>query len=300
MANQDAMLPTFIGIGAPKSGTTWLYRCLREHPDIFMSPVKETRFFDYGTIDGRMPEYRAHFAGSESYPARGEFSTRYLTSYRAPQRIQQHLPNIRLIAAVRNPIEQVYSHYWHLRRQNFHQWHTDNLPLSLEAALDQYPEVLLEPARYDTHLERWLQHFDTSQLLILFYDDICHRPQTVLQSVYDFLGVASHVQPPSRHLHDSSVRRGASPRSAGLGRLYALLYRIWSRHIAYRSKQYFGTRAVARLQDALKLRTLAESIFMKSGYPPMPSHTRARLQALFQPDIRSLTARTGRNLSHWQ
>ncbi|PON15180.1 hypothetical protein C2W62_25225 [Candidatus Entotheonella serta] len=61
------MRPTFIGIGAPKAGTTWLYHCLREHPDVFMGAVKETRFFDYGTIDGRMAEYYAHFTDSERY-----------------------------------------------------------------------------------------------------------------------------------------------------------------------------------------------------------------------------------------
>ncbi len=300
MANAYAKRPTFIGIGAPKSGTTWLYQCLREHPDIFMGSVKETRFFDYGTIDGRMPEYLAHFTGSERFAARGEFSTRYLTSYRAPQRIQHHLPKIRLLVAVRNPVDQVYSHYWHLLRQNFHQWCAEGLPHSFEAALEQYPEVLLEPASYDKHIGRWLQHFDASQLLILFYDDICHRPQFVLQTVYDFLEVSPHVQPSSWQTHDSSVRRGASPRTTGLGRLYTLLYSVWSRHIAYRGKQYLGTRAVARLQDTLKLRSLAESIFMKPGYPAMQPNTRARLQTCFQLDIDNLAKRTGRDLSHWQ
>ncbi|ETX05430.1 MAG: hypothetical protein ETSY2_22955 [Candidatus Entotheonella gemina] len=179
------MLPTFIGIGAPKAGTTWLYRCLREHPDVFMALVKETRFFDYGTIDGRMAEYHAHFTGSHGYAARGEFSTRYLTSYRAPERIQHYLPEIRLIVAVRNPMEQVYSHYWHLLRQNFHQWHPDRLPCSFETALDHYPDALLEPASYDKHLQRWRQHFHASQLLILFYDDICHQPRDVLKTVYE-------------------------------------------------------------------------------------------------------------------
>ncbi|ETW98282.1 MAG: hypothetical protein ETSY1_19365 [Candidatus Entotheonella factor] len=299
-ATDPIMLPTFMGIGAPKAGTTWLYHCLREHPDIFMTSVKETRFFDYGTIDGRMAEYHAHFAGSGRYAVRGEFSTRYLTSCRAPQRIQHHLPDIRLIVAVRNPVEQVYSHYWHLVRQNFHQWHHDCLPHSFEAALKQYPEALLEPASYDKHLQRWQQYFDASQLLILFYEDICRQPQDILQTVYSFLGAEPDVKPPSLQAHNSSVRRGASPRTAGLGQLYALLYGVWSRHIAYRCKQYLGTRTVARLQDRLKLRIWAEFVFMHPGYPSMQPDTRARLRAFFEPDIRGLSERTGRDLSHWQ
>lgn len=200
---------------------------------------------------------------------------------------------------MRNPIEQVYSHYWHLLRQNFHQWQHDRLPSSFEAALDRYPDMLLEPASYDKHLQRWLQHFNASQLLILFYDDICRQPREVLQTVYGFLGVATDVLPPSLPAHNSAVRRGASPRTSGLGQLYALLYGAWSRHIAYRCKQYFGTRIVAQLQDRLRLRTLAEFLFMKPGYPSMQPNTRVRLRAFFEHDIRRLSERTGRDLSHW-
>ena len=81
------MLPNFIGIGAPKAGTTWLFKCLDEHPEVFVAAVKETSFFDYGTIEGRFAEYEAHFVGSEGYPAVGEVSTRYLSSHRAPARV---------------------------------------------------------------------------------------------------------------------------------------------------------------------------------------------------------------------
>src|SRR5947208_7454350 len=111
------MLPNFIGIGAPKAGTTWLAKCLAEHPQVFMAAVKKTNFFDYAAIEGRMTEYEIHFAGAEGKKAVGEYSVRYLLSAHAPERIQQILPGVRLIVSFRNPIDQVYSHYWHLHRQ---------------------------------------------------------------------------------------------------------------------------------------------------------------------------------------
>src|ERR1700730_8549447 len=101
------MLPNFIGIGAPKAGTTWLFLCLKEHPQIFVAERKETNFFDYNNAENRLPEYEEHFANSSGFEAVGEISTRYLTSTRAPERIRSVIPNVRLFVSLRNPIDQV-------------------------------------------------------------------------------------------------------------------------------------------------------------------------------------------------
>src|SRR5436190_8834257 len=102
------MLPNFIGIGAPKAGTTWFFKCLQEHPEVFVAAVKETSFFDFAEVAGRLDKYEEHFAGSESFPARGEISTRYLTSQEAPARVKTYVPTARLFVSLRNPIDQVY------------------------------------------------------------------------------------------------------------------------------------------------------------------------------------------------
>ena len=65
------MLPSFIGLGAPKSATTWLYHCLREHPEIFVADSKEVMFFDYGNISGRLPTYEEHFSQAGNAKAVG-------------------------------------------------------------------------------------------------------------------------------------------------------------------------------------------------------------------------------------
>src|SRR5262245_10285732 len=114
-------LPNFIGIGAPKAGTTWLAKCLGEHPDVFMPGAKELVFFDYGDFEHRLDDYQAHFQGVRSESAVGEFTTRYMASELPAPRIQRMIPGARLIACLRNPADQIYSHYWHLSRQNFHQ-----------------------------------------------------------------------------------------------------------------------------------------------------------------------------------
>jgi hypothetical protein len=297
------MLPNFIGIGAPKAGTTWLFRCLQEHPKVFVAAVKETNFFDYYTEDiaGRMGEYEAHFAGSEGAMAIGEVSTRYLNSrWGAPKRIRRLLPNVRLFVSLRNPIDQVYSHYWHLRRQNFHQGTCLKSPSSFEEAFEIYGERLLGDAFYYQHIQRWLHLFDQSQLLIIFYDDILTQPQKVLHTLYTYLGVDNTFTPPSISHTGLSVRLGTSPRSAFLGRIHSYLYGQLNGHIYHPLKQLVGVRSAIQIKDTLRIREIMELFFQRKGYPPMNPDTRVFLRNRFAEDIHNLEGLIGRDLSHWK
>jgi hypothetical protein len=247
-----------------------------------------------------MAEYEAHFNGSASASAVGEISTRYLSSTRAPERIKQHIPGVRLFVSLRNPIDQIYSHYWHLQRQNFHQWNHMPAPRSFEEALDVYAERLLGPGSYYKHVQCWLRYFDRSTLLIIFYDDIRVRPREVLNALYAFLGVDCTFIPRAIDQTGSDVRRGTSPRSPMLGRMHAYLYNRLN-HAIYRPfKQLVGTRAANQIKDALRVRQLMEALFLREGYPQMRPETRAFLRAQLAEDIHNLATLTGRDLSHWR
>jgi hypothetical protein len=201
---------------------------------------------------------------------------------------------------LRNPIEQVYSHYWHLTRQNFHQWGTSKLPRNIEEAIEQYGDKLLGPAYYFNHLQRWLRYFDRSQLLVILFDDIKSRPQEVLTNVYGFLGVDETFEPPSIHRKDSSVRLGTSPRSPVLGRIHSSLYDQLNRNVYHPLKQLVGPRAAIRMKDALKVRSIMERLFQREGYPEMRPRTRALLQERFAEDIQNLGDLTGLDFSQWK
>jgi sulfotransferase family protein len=294
------MLPNFIGIGAPKAGTTWLANCLGEHPQVFMAAVKETSFFRYEDPDGRLKEYEDHFTGAARATAVGEFTTSYLESDRPPAAIRRLVPNVRLLVSLRNPIDQVYSHYWHLARQNFHCWSAGDVPHTFEEAVARHAARLLSPVQYIRHLSRWLEHFDRSQLLILFYDDIRARPADVLHKAYAFLGVDANFAAPSMLEMGAAVRRGVSPRSPTLGLLYAKFYDRLNRYAYRPMKNVLGVRRAARLKDLLHLRHAFERVFFRPGYPPMRPDTRALLVERFADEIRSIEELTGRNLGHWK
>ena len=104
-------LPNFIIIGAAKAGTTALYEYLGEHPDVFVSPVKETNFFSSGHPIGTQDEYEAQFAGVRGERAIGEASVQYIASKNAAAQMRDQLPDVKLIAMLRNPADRAFSHY---------------------------------------------------------------------------------------------------------------------------------------------------------------------------------------------
>ena len=128
-------MPNFLVIGAAKSGTTALYHTLKQHPQIFMSPVKEPHFFAFegerpvycGPGDRelfnprvvfRLEDYVRLFDGLRAQTAVGEASVQYLMrSDAAAARIRQHIPRAKLIAILRQPADRAYSHYIMLRSQ---------------------------------------------------------------------------------------------------------------------------------------------------------------------------------------
>ncbi len=117
----------FIGIGAPKCGTTWLSAQLEAHPQIGFAPDKEVYYFA-DTILRRMAGKELHcFERGESwyheqFPAldgtissRGEFCPSYLYTEEAADRIAAYRPDIKLLLCLRPPVEMIYSWYWYNR-----------------------------------------------------------------------------------------------------------------------------------------------------------------------------------------
>lgn len=292
------MLPTFIGIGAPKSGTTWLFQCLQEHPEIFLTSVKETHFFDFFFDEEKISEYEENFRNSDYAKAIGELTVTYLVSVEAPERIRRYIPDVKLIVCLRNPFDQAYSHYWHLARQNFHE--SDRNRWTFEEAIERYHHRLIEPALYSKHLEAWFSYFKRTQIHLIFYDDIKKDPYKVLGNLYSFLEVNPDFVPQSMISKDTSTRQGVSPRNVWLGKLHSLVYDNLNRYIYLPLKQVVGDHNSALLKDSLKIRQIMQGLFYKSGYPEMNIETRSSLTKYFDNDIKRLEDLTGRSLSHWR
>ena len=174
--------PNFLGIGAPKCGTTWAYEVLRRHPQIFVAHGKELVYFSsekkYNLGENW---YLSHFKDAKNSKAIGEISVSYFTHKNATERIFEFDPNIKMILFVRDPVKRAFSHYrWLLQMGK-------SLPSFIDA-IDKVPGIK-EDSMYYMNLSRILSYFDKRQILILKYDDITDNPTGLQYLLFKFLDV---------------------------------------------------------------------------------------------------------------
>jgi hypothetical protein len=208
------LLPDFIIISVERGGSTSLYRYITTHPCVEPAFRKEVHYFDLNFSQGPA-WYRAHFptrwraawlsARKGHRLLTGEASPYYLYHPHVPVRISKTLPEVRLIALVRNPVERAYSHYQLNRRQG-------KEPLSFEEAIDseeerlrgEYERLARDETYYsDNHykfgylargvyvdrLKRWREHFPADRLLVVASEELYERPRDTLAQVNQFLGL---------------------------------------------------------------------------------------------------------------
>lgn len=208
-------LPDFLLVGAPKAGTTALHTALARHPDVFMSTPKEPKFFltddgvrpparggpgDAQTIRKqiwRRADYERLFEAAPAGALRGESTTLYLQEPAAHRRIRSLIPQARLVAVLRDPVDRAHSNWTHLRSAG------------LEPERDFVRACGLEPeriaagwapfwrylglGRYAEQLEQLFGVFPREQVLVLFYRDLRESPVEALDQVCAFLGLQTGV-----------------------------------------------------------------------------------------------------------
>jgi len=209
--------PTFLIIGASKSGTTSLHRYLLENPAVLCACRKEIRYFALKYHRGER-WYRAQFPlgptatlrrlRASVRPVVGEASPIYLFHPYVPARVHAFNPDMKLIAVLRDPVDRAHSHYHMQMRWG---WET----LSFEEALDRedarldgelaklhdnpldYPELVsrmsyVARGRYAEQLERWFELFPREQMLLLTSDELFSDPARTTSRVTRFLEIPEH------------------------------------------------------------------------------------------------------------
>jgi hypothetical protein len=208
-------LPDFMIIGAQRSGTTSLYQYLIQHPSILPAFIKEPHFFDRNYHKG-IGWYRSFFPLHENSPfsrerghktLTGEATPIYLFDRNAPPSVSQHLPHVKLIILLRNPVDRAYSHYQMNRRlgierasfqtaitkemARLHSQHS-------QSGFDQQPDheaiahfSYLARGVYIDQINRWRCYYPEDQVLIIFSEDFFRDPQGNLDKVFQFLNLPS-------------------------------------------------------------------------------------------------------------
>ncbi|MEN3537206.1 sulfotransferase [Microbispora sp. ZYX-F-249] len=202
-------LPDFLVIGVPKAGTTALHAALARHPRLFMSPVKEPKFFltdgpppdrggpgdaeTYREHVWRRADYEALFADAPPGALRGESTPFYLYDRDAQRRIREALPHAKLVVSLRDPVERAHSNWTHL-------WSAGLEPIGdvIEACAAEKRRVAegwspfwhyVGLGRYGEQLAHLFTLFPREQVLVFRYRDLVDRPAATLDRICAFLGV---------------------------------------------------------------------------------------------------------------
>lgn len=288
----------FIVIGASKSGTTSLFEYLRTHPQIFIPAGKDAPFFalDDASLSA-WPSFAAEqFSGAEAELRWGTVTPRYMEHSEIPTRVRAVMPEVHLVAIVRNPIDRALSQYRQQVRRGKEQ-------RSFEVAVHEQirdehaqrtrlldpPEVPTEDTylirgEYNRILQGFLAVFPRDRLLVEFSEDLDNEPGIVLQRVFAHLGVDDEFVPPNlaERYHEGGSRERLPwlvPLARRLGPVRALWHRVprSRRQAAWR---WFFTTGNVRPEPA----------------PEIEPQTRRELAEFFRQDTEALEALVGREV----
>lgn len=296
-------LPNFFLIGAPRCGTSSVYDAVRQHSDIFMSPIKEPWYFSIGVrpepfkgpkdVDFNLylsrPEYDELFLGATGQPIIGEASTDYLYSESALNALRREFSNAKFVAILRNPADRAYSQYVQhvsqLREPCHNFW--DAIESEEKRKQQDWCHYWFYRSLgfYGHQLSRYFECFDAEQMKVFLFEDLCTNPAALYRDLFEFLGVDASFEPivqddtrnasllpKSRRVHDVMTKPSA---------LRSIVRGVTPRRLRVAGIKWVGAR-----QQTIKP-------------PGIAPDERQRLIDGYRDDIGLLESLIGRSLSSW-
>jgi hypothetical protein len=303
------LLPHFVIAGAPKAGTTALHAALTTHPGLYLSPVKEPKYY---LTDGRPPprsgqrgpgdahsarewvwrraDYLALFAGAPEGTVRGESTPFYLYDRAAQRRLAADVPDVKVVVVVRDPVDRAYSNWAHLRADG------------LEPEADFRAAVRAEERRieagwapfwhyrglgtYGAQLRDLHRQLSAEQVFVLRYRQLVDTPTETLDRVSDFLGVATGVA-------HTVAPENVKPFVADTPR-----YRLLAR--ATRAGAALGAFAPPQVWRQASRPLIAALHAGRAPRPTLPVEVRREVLSPLLPDIELLEELSGESFADWK
>lgn len=256
--------PTFINIGPGRCATSWLFEVFRAHPEISMSTVKETEYFN--TLHHKGDNwYESHFEDGD-HAAIGEISNNYYLDPEVATRVHAYRPDMKLIINVRDPFALMQSfHGFGVRRGQEMKGLGQSLGEPIGRLMgsgydfrarknqlttgDQF--TLLESVMLADRVKPFLETFDASQVYVFVYERLKTEKPKVLAEIYEFLGVDSAFVPP---VSDKVVNASIEPKSKWVARLVT--------NVSFRMRQFGLNGLLTRLHRSNLIKQI---LFRKSA-----------------------------------
>jgi hypothetical protein len=299
LPNFDRMPNLFI-VGAAKAGTTALYHYLAQHPQAFVSRVKEPMFFSRDEYYARGLDWYEYFyfRGAENYPVRVEATPHYLYwSEKVAPRIKGVYGErpVKFMVSFRDPVSRAYSWYWNMVREGREELEFDEALRVEDHRLEQNRHELRRlgsmvygysaGSRYASLLQPYLDLFPAEDFYFVFQDDLKARLQETGANIFEFLGIE-----PSLQVSSSNSNPAAMPRSP-------LLHKTLRQPSLLKEfiKPFLPGRVRSRLKSSMMQANLKETT-----YAPLDPQLAHELRLTYSTEIDKLEEITGRELSSWK
>jgi len=300
------MLPNFLIVGAAKSGTTSVYEYLNDHPQVYMSPVKEPYFFSFmdtvpdfrGPFDEKTnkeeiitsrTEYELLYEGVTDEIAIGESSNAYLYLEGTAENIKKLVPACKIVIILRDPVSRAFSHFLQHKMLG-----TETL--EFEKAIEKENErkqknwrwhyQYADQGMYYGQVKRYLDVFGREQVKVYLFDNLVADPAQMMINLGQFLG----IDPEFYNNYDfQRFNKTGLPKSQTMHHLI---------------RHQNPVRKIAHAVVPLFLRERMVSFIEKINYnyedkPTLDPDTKMKLKRLFEPDIKKTAGLIGRDLTMW-
>lgn len=280
------MLPNFLIIGTQKAATTWLAKCLGEHPDVFMSEPKELYYFTH--LERGLDWYKAHFKDATDKKAIGEASPGYIIHSDVPEKVKSILgERVKIIASLRHPVDRAYSAFGHHIREG-------RLPVNADFRTCFLKDEMHLRRRgfYTEDLERYFDNFESRQILTLIFEEIKRDNYKTLSDCFNFLEVDTKFLPEYLNV---KVNKGVDHK------LYHGKMDKLRRKVSFFAKKlpFSIQEPVMEVGRHIYHKYLLGLLPTRSKYGSLSPELRDELIVEFLPEINKLESLLKRDLSIW-
>lgn len=290
-------LPHFIIIGSAKSGTSSLYNELNEHPNIFMSPIKEPCFFDENVSWSKgIGWYASLFDAAEDGMVCGEASTNY-TRYpqvdNVPQKMAAALPDVKLIYIMRNPVNRAYSHF-------VHRWSKELHPgKPFEASFTEFVKedpMCLDSGKYAIQIQEYLEYFPKDRFFFIVFEEFIANKYEIMKNLYSFLGVEAPENiggDAAKANVNRQFRQHVTRKKVMEKYEQGVLYKVLKKALPKEIKDRIYKICLSQTKGAKRIARAYEP-------PPLTGEEKKWLYDFYRPYNQQLSDEFGVNTAHWK
>jgi hypothetical protein len=273
----EGRLPNLLIIGAMKAGTTSLHNYLSLHPDIFMSTPKELQFFTKKSYEIHdLDWYKSFFKTKKKIAGASpqNYSKRHLDLYQGiPERMHKHIPNVKLIYILRDPIERYRSHLI----ESYYGGPWNKMPQFNDV------DIYMKTSLYYYQLEAFLEYFDLDQIHITTLEELQNNKLKTLNKIFAFLEVP---------LLDDEKKFDFIKNS----HTHKVLPYTFKKSLFFRGIKKISPSLAKKMNQS---QWLKKYVFTKGDKIVLNNHQLDFLKSVFQPDIEKLRKVTGKSFDIW-